>query len=353
MKFFLQSHIVKKGETLEQIVALYNVPDIELLKYYHYQNVPKDSNHIGHTLFEEQEIFVPDQKDIEEILLKRKQNLEDKLQKSYSFLNNSVLLPNFSRIDHTYKVRIIDFKENNSESEALTEFEISLHYLGIEEQLHIFRFNKKSFLINGEAPDMKVYELALECSSILFNAELGIDIHGKMISIHNYKFILTNWKQNKQKLLQKYEDINSVNYINEMAETVENKELFQEYFSRDLFLQFYFSLYFNKFWNGKAENTGRFSEYEILYKNQYELNISEDIQINQFSNCIDIRSQQEIQAYIKRSYEEHENTETLESEISANFYLDKDHKILQRADINIKSIVYHTQETKRIQIDMK
>ncbi|MEI7488072.1 MAG: LysM peptidoglycan-binding domain-containing protein, partial [Chryseobacterium sp.] len=126
MKLFLRHHIVKKGETLEQIAALYNVPSVEILKYYHYKNVPKDSNHIGHTLFEGQEIFVPESNDIEQILLERKQALENRLEQSNSLIKNSSLLPNFTGIDHTYKVKITDFNEDNIENE--TEFEIDIQY---------------------------------------------------------------------------------------------------------------------------------------------------------------------------------------------------------------------------------
>ncbi|AZA54736.1 LysM peptidoglycan-binding domain-containing protein [Chryseobacterium sp. G0201] len=351
MKLFLRHHIVKKGETLEQIAALYNVPSVEILKYYHYKNVPKDSNHIGHTLFEGQEIFVPESNDIEKILLERKQALENRLEHSNSLIKNSSLLPNFTGIDHTYKVKITDFNEGNIENE--TEFEIDIQYIGKDDQHHIFKFNKNSILINGEIPDMKAYELALNCSSILFSVELGIDFNGKMADIHNYRVILNKWKENKQRLLQKYEDENSRQYIDKVDIRIESKELLLENLSRELFIQFYFSPYFKTFSNGKAENTGRFSQYKILYENHYENNLEHEIHISQSSQSVDPRSQEEIIRYLENSYENSEDSELLESEISAHFILDKQYKFLQKADVKIDLYLYNTQETKQIQIDKK
>ncbi|MFP3590573.1 hypothetical protein [Chryseobacterium sp. SIMBA_038] len=351
MKLFLQHHIAKKGETLEQIAALYNVPTVEILKYYHYQNVPKDSNHLGHTLFEGQEIFVPESHDIEQILLERKQASQNRLEHSNSLIKNSSFLPNFIGIDHSYKVKITDFNEGNTENE--TEFEVDVQYHGKNEQYHIFKFNKNSILINGEIPDMKAYELALDCSSVLFPVELGIDFNGKIADIHNYRVILNKWKENKQRLLQKYSDENSRQYIDKVDIRMESRELLLKNLRSELFIQFYFSTYFKTFSNGKAENTGRFSQYKILYENHYEINLDHEIHISQSSRSVDPRSQEEIILYLENSYENSEDSELLESEISAHFILDKQYKFLQKADVKIDLYLYNVQETKQIQIDRK
>ena len=221
------------------------------------------------------------------------------------------------------------------------------------EQYHIFKFNKNSILINGEIPDMKAYELALDCSSVLFPVELGIDFNGKIEDIHNYRVILNKWKENKQRLLQKYEDENSRQYINKVDIRIESKELLLENLSKELFIQFYFSPYFKTFSNGKAENTERFSQYKILYENHYEINLEHEIHISQSSRSVDPRSQEEIIRYLENSYENSEDSELFESEITANFILDKQYKFLQKADIKIDLYLYNTQETKQIQIDKK
>jgi len=351
MKLFLQTHIVKKGETLEQIAAMYKVPDVEILKYYHYQNVPKNGNHLGHTLFAGQEIFVPESQDIEEILLKRKQAVENKAEHSNSLLKNNVLLPNFPRINDIYTVKITDLLEGNTENE--TVFEVCVKYLGKDEQQHIFHFNKKSILVNGIVPDMKAYELAEKCSSAISSVELGIDSKGKISDIYNYRQIWNNWRQDKKKLLENYHEENSLFYIDKVDSIIENKELLLKKLAGELFVQFYISSYFKTFLNGKAENTDRFTQYKVLYENHYEINVTDEIHIIQSSQSIDTRRQDEIIRYVEHTSEKNEDSELPASEISADFYLDKQNKILQKAEIKIDFYLYNTQETKQIQIDKK
>ncbi|WP_415325559.1 LysM peptidoglycan-binding domain-containing protein [Chryseobacterium sp. MMS23-Vi53] len=350
MRFYLQSHIVKKGETLEQIANHYQISDIELLKYFHHLHVPRDKNHISSTLFEGQEIFIPDQKDIEEILDRRKQNVNNRKNQANLSIQNGLLLPNFSQINHTYKVLIKDLIDEQIQNE--TEFDISIKYLGQENGLYLFQFIKESVLLNGKTPDLKTYELAAECSSLFSNIEFEINSHGKVENIKNYYKILPNWKRSRDQLLKKYDDENSIQYIDEFDKTVEIKELFLEYFRQDLFLQFYFSPYFKTYSKSEFENSERFSSYDILYRNHYLIDVSESIEITQTSDCIDERTQQKIINQFNDNNENNED-ELLESKITATYHLNKEKKLLQKANIKMELQLYIAKEITEIQIDIK
>ncbi len=94
MNFYIKTHIVQKGETLEDIVSQYNIPDVEMLRYFHNQNVPKNHNHIGSIISVGQEIFIPEKTDIEKITAiqnSREKGLLERRQEK--LLNNRLAFP--------------------------------------------------------------------------------------------------------------------------------------------------------------------------------------------------------------------------------------------------------------------
>ena len=44
MNFFVQTHIVQQGETLDDIIQKYKIPSVEILRYFHNQNVVSREN---------------------------------------------------------------------------------------------------------------------------------------------------------------------------------------------------------------------------------------------------------------------------------------------------------------------
>lgn len=351
MSIFLQTHIAKHGETLEQIAAMYNIPDVEILKHHHYQNVPKNANHLGITLLHGQEIFIPDRKEIENIIAAKKSRLDAKNNQVNSFIENNILLPVFPKVDTHYKVSVKDFTDDILKNE--TAFEVHLKYLGKKEQYYIFSYHKKIQSVNGEQPDLKVYELALECTEHLFPAALEIDERGKIGNINNYRDILNRWKNNRQNLLQKYHNSGSLEYIDDVNDTMDVREELIEVFCQDVLLQFIFAPYFKQFNQGNTEINEKLSEDRILYQSQYFVGVNEEIYVNQHSQCIDARSQQEIINNVKTSTLEHHEDELLHSEITADYTISKDTKIVQTAEIKIESFLFQVLERTQIKIDIK
>lgn len=351
MSLFLQTHIVKKGETLEQIAEMYNIPNVEILKYYHYQNVPKNANHLGASLISGQEIFVPDSKEIEKILQIKNKISEEKKFQTNSLIENNILLPSFSKINHYYHINIKDLSDDALNHE--TKLEVHLKYIGKKDQHYIFSYHKKVLSVNGEEPDLKIYELASECTNCLFPAELEIDEKGFIKNLNNYREILNNWKNIRQKLIHEYQDSYSLDYIDDVNDSMDMREELIENFSRDIFLQFIFAPYFKNFHRGNAELNERFTEHRLLFQSQYSISIDDEIYINQHSQCIDQRSQQEIINYLKTNNNQPNENEFLESKINANYTVLKGDKILQHADITTESFLYNIKERREIKIDLK
>ncbi len=351
MNIFLQTHIVKKGETLEQIAEMYHIPDLNILKDHHYLHTPDDSNHLGPTLFAGQEIFIPDQKEIEYYILKKKQVLEERKNRANNLIENGILLPIFNEMDEKIQFIIQDFSDDILQNTS--EFDVRLKYLEKEEQLFTFLYQKKLLTINGEKAEMKAYELALKCSECLYPAGLEIDLNRKIHDIKNYHEILKRWKTTQHDLLKIYTDENSIAYIEEVRRTIEVKNELIKAYQQDLFLQTYFYPYFKKYTSGKNESNSRYMPERILYKNQHLLTIAEDISVMFNAECIDDRSQQEILNHLPISNAEHDEDELLESKITGNFHLSKQHKLLQQADIIIDSYFYNVKETTKIELNLK
>ncbi|WP_326982239.1 hypothetical protein VUJ46_18855 [Chryseobacterium sp. MYb264] len=348
MSFFLKTHTVTKGETLEDIAALYDIPDIEMLKYFHYKHASKDSRDLGHTLRHRQEIFIPGKDDVENIIAMRNQKREERQVHIRHLLENNTLYPDFSRGGCLYHIIIEDF--SNDVLTAETTYKNYLIYLSKTDEQYHFRYYKKILTLNGEKPNSKLYKLALKCSSCLSPAELTIDCNGKITGISNYREIRRDWKEIRHDLLKKYDDLYSLTYINEVNETIEDEDELTATYRYDLTLQFMLAPYYKIFREGKAETGEMFSIYRNLYKNEYLITSSEEIEIRQNGQCIDPRSQQELINHLNYSHDEHDESEFLESQLNATYYLDKNYKTLQRADIAIDSYFFGVKKTTKIKI---
>ena len=75
MNFFVHTHIVQQGETLDDIIQKYKIPSVEILRYFHNQNVVSRDNLVGNKVFKGQEIFIPTPQDIGKIEIEGKNGL--------------------------------------------------------------------------------------------------------------------------------------------------------------------------------------------------------------------------------------------------------------------------------------
>lgn len=64
MDIFIKTHIVKKGETLEEIAAMYEIPEVAILRDFHNTMVPDIRNCIGREISSGFELFIPQKEDV-------------------------------------------------------------------------------------------------------------------------------------------------------------------------------------------------------------------------------------------------------------------------------------------------
>lgn len=355
MNLYLKTHTVKKGETLEDIISKYGLPNVEMLRYFHNNEAPKNSNHLGFTVVAGQEIFIPQKEDIEKILFQRNSIQTENRNREIRTLENNRLLPVFSKINHNYTIKITDSQqEKETTSQDISEFETKLQYLSKnQEDQYIISYNKNNLTVNGEVPQLKLYELAQQCTVCLYPMELILDPKGNFMGINNYRQIRNAWLKEKQKLQHVYEDEYSLQYIEMFDGVMLHSSNLMKYMKRDLFLQFYFSSFYAKYENAQSVTENRFQRHRIAYQNTYEMTLDEMIHITQKGECTDPRSQQEILDHFHNIEDEetsHEDSYLLESVISGEYFLDKENKILRNASVEIKTFFYNTEETTRIDI---
>lgn len=348
MSFYIKTHTVKKGETLEDIVSEYNISDEEILRYFHNQNSSKDGNHIGSTIFVGQEIFIPEKADMEKIISERK--VRKVLQ--YDSLKNRFLVPNLYAVKQHYKVKIISSCTSNVEKKEQLDFEPHIKYCGIgEDNFPVLQYTKQNFLVNNEKSGSKLYDLAVFGTEFLYPVEFCLNPETvKFNRITNIKDIKSRWNDRKKQLHTMYEDSVSSHYIQIMDESVNNDV--NKYFVNDFFIQFLFVPY-AEFTEGQSLREKYFHTYGIAYQDTLEMEILEDaIEITQKAYCIDSRTPQQILAkYYPDNNLKEDHSELMESEITGIYHLTKKNKTLTNAKIKISTLFYDQKEIIEIEID--
>ena len=106
MNFFVQTHIVQQGETLDDIIQKYKIPSVEILRYFHNKNVVCRDNLVGNKVFKGQEIFIPTPQDIDKIEIEHKKNQAEKLVQQENTLQNNFLRFPYHKGEHFYNISI-------------------------------------------------------------------------------------------------------------------------------------------------------------------------------------------------------------------------------------------------------
>lgn len=349
MEIYIKTHIVKKGETLESIVSKYNISDVEVLRYFHNQNAPKDRNHVGREIYAGQEIFIPSQSDIEKISAIRKEKEDER----YISLKNNFLQPDISAVKQHYKVKITHSVQNGFKAKEQLEFDAHIEYCGkTEDSRPVLQYRKDNYLINSEKSGLKLYDLALFGTEFLYPVEfsLSTDKIFKPHEINNINELKTRWSKRKKELQLVYKDSYSSRYIQTMDEAMNDG--FSKYFMTDFFIQFFFAPY-SEFVCGRSAGERYFHSYRITYQDRMEMEILENtIEIEQKAYCTDPRTAQQILAKWRSEDNDFQEdiAQLVESDISATYQLSKKNKTLKNANATINTLFYDEGETIEIEI---
>jgi hypothetical protein len=82
-----------------------------MLRYFHNQNAPKNSNHIGSVVFAGQEIFRPEKRDVQKIIESQKKIREEKNEQKQNHLKNKILYLGVFAIKNHYQVKRFNSKD--------------------------------------------------------------------------------------------------------------------------------------------------------------------------------------------------------------------------------------------------
>lgn len=318
MTFFIKTHIVKKGETLEKIALQYQIPNVDILRNFHNQNVPKNQNHIGMEITEGQEIFIPQKEDIDRVL-ERQKIMRDQRNEN---LRNQTIRPTVSQYNHYYQTIITECYQ---EKEEKISIELELEYLSSQNLLNpILKYDKKEIKVNDDIPNLKVYDLAHKCSSFIYPLEFEINKEN-IVSIAYPRELLKTWERKKQEILEEYNDLYAAKYIEQMDYQI--RKNMDCILHKDLFLQFLFTPYGNYI---EGENHRNKLYGNTLYQDTLSIEEINDTIIN-------------IRQHAKSNNDE-------QSEIVAYYTLDMSNKIVNNADIRISSMHYGKKKIIEIKI---
>lgn len=321
MTFFIKTHIVKKGETLEKIALQYQIPNVDILRNFHNQNVPQNKNHIGMEITEGQEIFIPQKEDIDRVLERQKIMREQRNEN----LRNQTIRPTASQYNHYYQTIITEYYQGKEEKISI---ELEFEYLSSQNLLNpILKYDKKEIKVNDDIPDLKVYDLANKCCSFVYPLEFEINKEN-IVSIASPRELLKKWERKKQEILDEYDDLYVAKYIEQMDYQI--RKNMDCILNKDLFLQFLFAPY-GSYIDGKNHRNKLYGN--VLYQDTLSIEEINDTIIN-------IRQQ------AKSNNDE-------QSEIIAYYTLDISNKIVNNADIRILSMHYGEKKIIEIKITKK
>jgi len=271
--------------------------------------------------------------------------------KEVEILKNTIFSPNFLKLDARYRIKIIHCFENPSNEIHRLDFQASIKYIGnTESGSPLLRYQKEPYKVNDQEPDLKLYDLAIQCTDFIYPIEFSLNAATFPHEIVNLKEIESRWKKTKERIHTIFPDSYSKTYVETMDRAI--NEGLQKYIMRDLYLQLFFAPY-AEYTKGQSSRQRRFQKYRIQYQDIMDMEIEQDlIMIKQNAYCIDPRTPQQIlSGWDLENDSDEENTLLLESSILGEYHLDKQYKTLQMAKVKIETSIYGEDENLEIQIN--
>lgn len=136
----------------------------------------------------------------------------------------------------------INIHINKSEADYRIQFEEKIQFAGdISNDLHAFRITRNNLLINGIEPDEHIFELANECSKIIYPITLITNNKGLCHMIRNDD-IRQRWLEKKHNIEKKFIGKGSETYISLLEDKINNPDYISLLVEKDLFISLFFGL---------------------------------------------------------------------------------------------------------------
>ncbi len=230
MSIYVITHFVKKGETLEEIAALYDIPDVKMLFSFHHLHVPKDKNHLGKVLYEGQEIFIPNKDDITRMIAKRNERRQENVDRKFHKLRNRTFDFPCREISCSYLVTIHEKDSENIYKQTLTVE----HFNKNEDELHPLRIHQSEITCNDKLPSFSVEIMSSELNKTIFPLEIYVNKKGLVEKINQIYTLRKKWKQRKPDLQELFEGEIGGKLIEQVDYKICNSDILSDYLNSNI-----------------------------------------------------------------------------------------------------------------------
>lgn len=246
MAFYLKTHIVEKGETIEDILSRYSIPSVEMLRYFHHKNAPKGSGSLGFTLSPGQEILIPGKEDIDKIMSERK-TATTEFSYSERILNQDLKFP-FVSGNHRYKVSL-----QEEDCDDVDSFFLDINHLKKENGLHHLTIRQSEILKNENKDPDCVELLALEINESVYPLKIAINEKGIIQKINEMFILRKKWNDKKSDLYEFFPRELGKKMLNPIEEDLSDPENLAYKFNLSIPWGLLFRGIIGKYEHGKCE----------------------------------------------------------------------------------------------------
>ena len=307
MNFFVQTHIVQQGETLDDIIQKYKIPSVEILRYFHNQNVVSRDNLVGNKVFKGQEIFIPTPQDIDKIEIEHKKNQAEKLVQQENTLQNNFLRFPYHKGEHIYNISIKTMVQTST-------LQCRVRHLYASNNIFTIEISQN----NHNSLDNQMIFLGEEINTSIFPLTISMNKEGEIIEVNDFQSILQRWNSKKEKINQFFQGKIIQNIINKTEDILLSSKTISHNLNTNILWAFLLRGVTGKYENGECRkklsiNLGD-RKFEVINK----MSFSENLQATTYKVLQDI-------------FEINDSAQIISSEY--NLY--KENNIIENAKIDI------------------
>ena len=241
MNFFVQTHIVQQGETLDDIIQKYKIPSVEILRYFHNQNVVSRDNLVGNKMFKGQEIFIPTPQDIDKIEIEHKKNQAEKLVQQENTLQNNFLRFPYHKGEHIYNISIKTMVQTST-------LQCRVRHLYASNNIFTIEISQN----NHNSLDNQIIFLGKEINTYIFPLTISVNKEGEIIEVGDFQSVIQRWNSKKEKINQLFQGKIIQNIINKTEDILLSSKTISHNLNTNILWAFLLRGVTGKYENGES-----------------------------------------------------------------------------------------------------